>query len=138
MTDSPLPLVTDIMADWYTSTRAKIDRRCSAPNGPLGCIMWTGGHWNRTYYGKIWVKSPSGRLCRYRVHRLMHMVAHRLDVLPRIVDGHQMDVSHLCHTPLCIKPELLVFESHAVNMDRLTCKLQHRCTRCHATPYCIL
>ena len=36
--------------------------------------------------------------------------------------GEQLDISHLCHTRLCINPLNLPLEKHSVNMSRTHCQ----------------
>ena len=48
----------------------------------------------------------------------------------------KMDVSHLCGVKLCSNPDHLVYESHKINTDRITCHKQGHCKGTHS-PKCL-
>ena len=74
-------------------------------------------------YGKIAVRGPNNRRKYFRVHRLVYMIFHELSVIPTCNDeGISVEISHICHHKLCVKPQHLVLETHDVNMGRLHCK----------------
>ena len=89
-------------------------------------------------YGKIAVRGPNNRRKYFRVHRLVYMIFHELSVIPACNDvGISVEISHICHHKLCVKPQHLVLETHDVNMGRLHCKNQGFCSRGHQ-PHCLL
>ena len=83
-------------------------------------VMWPG-----------WVESKP-----VNVHRYAYQLLHYQENLPRQIDGVEMEVSHLCHEPRCIRRDHLVFEPKDVNRERDHCKNQNLCTHNHF-PFCI-
>ena len=66
------------------------------------------------------------------------MIFHELSVIPTCNDeGKSVEISHLCYHKRCVKPQHLVLETHAMNMDRLHCKNQEFCSRGHQT-HCLI
>ena len=89
-------------------------------------------------YGKIAVRGLNNRRKYFRVHRLVYMIFHELSVISTCNDeGISVEISHICHHKLCVKPQHLVHETHDVNMGRLHCKNQGFCSRDHQ-PHCLL
>ena len=72
------------------------------------------------------------------VSRVVYMIKHKMMEISR-VDQHDdiLEVSHLCHQTLWIKPDHLVLESKALNNERKHCLDQGLCTENHK-PVCIL
>ena len=74
-------------------------------------------------YGKKKVTWPDGSKTVTKVHMLVLMVHFKtLDVLTVDSLCEQLDISHLCHTKLCINPLHLTLEKHSVNMSRTHCQ----------------
>ena len=107
--------------------------------GRHGCTEWTGGR-EHGVYGKKSVVWPDGKKKIERVHRLSYMHAHHIlrDEMPnKNSQGERLDVSHICHNPICLKPEHLILEPHSLNMDRMGCRMRNLCTKDHH-PHCLL
>ena len=67
-----------------------------------------------------------------------YMIFHELSVIPTCNDeGISVEISHLHHHKLCVKPQHLVLETHVIKMDRLHCKNQGFCFRGHQ-PHCLI
>lgn len=122
--------------------------RCEVDVGRTGCLVWKGAVWGNTGYGVISLRIPgSHRKLFFRVHRLMYALEHMagdVDVVNFNVltppgtnnEGTPLEVSHICHNKLCVKPCHLTLESHQTNTRRNACKHQNSCLRDH-TPHCI-
>ena len=65
-------------------------------------------------------------------HKLSYLLHNKIRDVPQ-----GTEVSHLCHEPRCIRGDHLVAEPHEVNLERITCKKQNRCTYNHY-PFCIV
>ena len=102
------------------------------------CDLWLGARTSDGLYGRKQVKFPSGNRVLMRVSRVVYMIKHKMMEIPR-VDQHNniLEVSHLCHQTLCVKPDHLVLESKALNNERKHCLEQRLCTENHK-PVCIL
>lgn len=101
-----------------------------------GCILWCGT--SDCYgYGVKRVKWPDGIQKLEKAHRVAYMAHHKLCSLPQLDEtGLQLDVSHLCHTKLCINPAHLVLETHTSNMSRNHCRAARVCSLEHS-PSCL-
>ena len=102
------------------------------------CLLWTGykksGKGNLVY-GRVVNPFPDVDMQRMHVHRAVYYLHNGQS--PADDEGSNTEISHLCHTPLCIEPSHLVRESHATNQERIHCKAQGRCTKNHE-PACLL
>lgn len=90
-----------------------------------GCVLWTGPKMNKngTEYGYKYVRMPNQRRkSRQYTHRLAYMYKHATNVLPR-----GLDVSHLCHSSLCVNPLHLALEPHHINNNRIHCANAGEC-----------
>ena len=100
------------------------------------CVKFMG--WQENGYGVKQVTWPDGSKYRERAHRVSYMLEHRLlhSQVPRLdVNGFDLlDVSHICHNKLCIKPSHLVLESHLTNVSRHYCVLVQSCIGQHDPP----
>lgn len=107
--------------------------------GVHACTEWTGAREHGTY-GKKSVEWPDGTKCIERTHRLAYMLSVKIlkNDLPHVNEhGERLDVSHICHNPICIRPQHLILETHTINMERMGCKMRGICTKGHF-PYCLL
>lgn len=119
--------------------------------GQFHCLLWQGAKWGKSSYGKLAVTLPgSSRRVYFRLHRLVYMLYHNFNPLhagnehfhkfslpSHDENGNIMDVSHLCHTPLCTNPDHLILELHSTNMECIHCKNQGSCTHQHS-PHCLM
>ncbi len=121
------------MDEWFRVTQEKILSRAGV--GVSGCLVWLGGPYNtdRYKYGSMRISHPfhDGSSKVEYVHRLIYQCSHGIAELPQ-----NMEVSHRCHNPRCVRVDHLVLEPHATNRDRAQCQLQGRCEGTHA-PHCI-
>ena len=104
-----------------------------------GCVAW-GGYVDKSGYGVQKVNWPTEGMKKERAHRLAYMIKHKIsrnDMLVRDENSNRIECSHLCHNRLCVNPEHIVLEPHATNLERIHCKGQGICARCHE-PYCLL
>lgn len=102
-----------------------------------GCREWEGCK-DRHGYGTKRVTWPDGSVKLERVHRVAYMVHHRAlrHELLQFSSADNLEVSHLCHNKLCIRPDHLILESHEANCERKSCQLLGQCVR-HHDPPCI-
>ena len=85
------------------------------------CHIWT--KCTRGKYGRINTQLISGCWHTMNAHRLKYMVVHRMSFMQM----EEFDVSHLCHTPLCINIEHLSLEPSHVNLSREKCFNRGKC-----------
>lgn len=121
----------------------KIHRKTVLREGPAQCRLWTGATRCNGHYG--YMTNPFHQYENQPkftyVHRLVYLL-HHIDhypgfFLPSVnAQGHNLHVSHLCHTSLCISANHLCLEPQHVNNERNTCKLQGHCIGIH-NPKCI-
>lgn len=124
--------------EWRDKISRVIKQKCALPDSNLGCIKWEGALFQPAGYGKVAIQLTNKRRKYFRVHRLVFLIHHKLQAIPTQNDqGIRVEVSHICHQRLCVKPEHLTLEAHEVNMERLHCKKQGFCTKNHQ-PYCLL
>lgn len=113
-------------------------KKTTGPVGPHDCLLWTGckkeGR-GKLVYGRVVNPFPDLDVQRMHVHRAVYYLS--VGQSPAVENEPKSEISHLCHTPLCIKPSHLVKESHTRNQERMTCKAQGHCTGGHAPP-CLL
>ena len=98
-------------------------------NYDTGCLLWPG---NVNSYGRIRFSIQGQPARRYYVHRLIYMFTTRMDL-----SDEGVELSHLCHTPRCVRYDHIVPEPHSTNMERLHCKKQGHCIGSHE-PKCLL
>lgn len=117
----------------------KLAKKTNFKQGQLECDVWVGGREHSTY-GKTTVTWPDGKKTVERAHRLAFMVATQtLRVNMPLLDamGKKLEVSHLCHNSLCVKPAHIILESHETNLERITCSRQGHCSALHQ-PMCLI
>jgi hypothetical protein len=102
------------------------DRSALAPNGQ--CLVWRGTTRSShgTLYGVLCCKVHDQWKTEY-VHRLA-LIFHKGWTLEDVAD-RGLDVSHLCHNPLCVRPEHLSYEPHWVNRNRTKCVSLNICQK---------
>lgn len=122
----------------------------SMDSGSISCRLWLGARWADSEYGKKSLQLPGSKSKKcVRVHRLVYsLYTLNMNDMPQNITeelldpphtdstGTRLDVSHLCHQPLCVNPEHLVLEPHRINILRITCQKQGKCTGDHS-PTCI-
>ena len=98
------------------------------------CQLWVGTTKRSKHlqYGIICVKLD-GRWTTLLTHRLIYMMIHHQRHLQQ---GH--DVSHLCHNTLCLNPNHLSLEPHAINNNRQRCKIERTCLHHNNYADCIV
>ena len=128
---------TKLKADIYK--KSKID--CS---NSKGCVIWSGSKTTNGHYGKKRVTWPDGYRETAKVHKLVMMtilkkrVKRHIPILATVNDKKvKLEVSHICHSSLCVNPKHLLLETHERNMERRTCRVQKLCTQTHH-PICIM
>ena len=119
------------MDAYFELTRAKILAKSVKADNGLGCIIWTGTKKSKSEYGVIKISPPGLKPIVRGVHRVIFMCSIKIFDIPR-----EMDVSHICHNPLCVNIEHLTKEPHIINMHRIECANVNFCTRQHE-PFCI-
>lgn len=126
-----------------TKFREVIDRihaKSEKNVGPHLCTIWKGATTDKNklpIYGTM--RNPFKKeKPRIHTHRLMYMATKGLEDLNQTgPDGRLLEVSHLCHTPVCVNFTHLTLETHEKNMERRHCKDQGLCSKNHM-PYCLL
>lgn len=111
-------------------------KKTVANHGIHACTVWTGAR-EHGVYGKKVVVWPDGQKKTERVHRLSFMLHHRIlraNMPSHNEIGEPIEVSHICHNSLCIRPDHLVLETHRTNMGRNTCKQKRICSQDHNPP----
>ena len=126
------------MEEFWHKQKMKLYYKSDFSDGEKGCIMWTGARY-ASGYGYTDVKWPSGEKTRERIHRFSYMVYYKKtkDEIPKYGGPDELECSHLCGNKCCINAEHLVFEKHDINQERIHCRNQGLCCKCHK-PYCIL
>ena len=72
--------------------------------------------------GVIKIKFPNAEWHIMHAHKLSYLVHHNI-----LCMEPGMEVSHLCHVPLCDNVEHLSLEPHATNTERLKCVNRGSC-----------
>ena len=90
------------------------------------CVLWHGAlkAGKYTQYGVMCVKI-NNKWKTITVHRLQYMLANHINITNLDSD---MDVSHLCHNTICIKPDHLSYEPRYINNNRIACKGRGTCS----------
>ena len=96
---------------------------------PKGCVVRLDEQ--ASTYVRVSCTFPGKPSQREYVHRLVYMLEHRRSSLPL-----HLEVSHLCHTPRCVRIDHLTLETKEMNQSRIHCKNQGFCSRNHL-PLCI-
>jgi hypothetical protein len=116
------PICVDIFRVLYLRTNL-------LTSSPGKCVLWQGGG---TPYGKMKV-TWSGHQPRTEY---VHRVAYTLHHLYAFTDFRPTrQISHLCHTKLCVNISHLSHESRDINMDRNRCAFRGSCSRAHKDVY---
>ena len=108
-----------------------------------GCFLWVGGSTasKNLRYGQKRLSVPHLNIKSrvFYVHRLAYMLKNECFDLPGTSSrgAGPKEVSHLCHNSLCVNPDHLVAETHAANVERLSCHALGHCIRTHEPP-CIV
>ena len=125
---------------WYQGVLDRLLARCLVDE-VTGCMFWQGALWSGSRYGMCWHKPPGQQRKRWRVHRLVYALHLALennspDLTLPTHNNHQepIEISHLCHSPLCLNINHLTLETHSTNMDRELCRHQGFCTANHQPP----
>ena len=86
------------------------------------CDLWLGARTSDDLYGRKQVKFSSGNRVLMRVSRVVYIIKLKMMEIPRVDQRNNiLEVAHLCHQTLCIKPDHLVLESKALNNERKHC-----------------
>lgn len=106
----------------------------SALSTNLECRLWTKVRKSTgPGYGVTSYRSPlSGKRSTLHAHRLSYMV------FTGSMGINGLDVSHLCHNPLCILVDHLSAEPHYVNASRIACVNRNVCMGHGAFSKCLL
>jgi len=97
-----------------------------------GCRLWTEGV-SGSGYPRMRVKMDGQPSIQFGVHQVVYSFNFRI---PLNQPGY--DVSHRCHTRLCIRVEHLSYEPKLVNAQRNDCRFQNHCQGHHPYLNCIL
>lgn len=128
------------MDDFWNDIQQKFNRKTEESGNGKGCIVWTGAKKGKSGYGIQVVNWPGGEEKREAAHRLAYMIRHRMtryDMPTVDENNNKVECSHICHNKLCVNVNHIVLEPHAINLDRLHCKNQGLCSKCHK-PHCII
>ena len=127
------------MTDGYGSGGCKVP---PASTNSTGCLLASKTRHRDGGYVKMKLPGLSDRQ-EYYIHHLAIVASGDASLLI----GGDLQVSHLCHNPLCFKREHLLLESGRVNRDRSKCKgwtwitCPHggeKFNPCQHSPQCIL
>ncbi len=127
------------MDTYWKSIRTRFDSKTGDSRGEYGCMLWVGAK-DRDGYGRFIFRYPDKRRTEERAHRIALCISNQIlpnCLIPREGSGGNKEVSHLCHNPACVLIDHLVIETHIQNMDRLHCRQQGFCSKCHK-PHCLM
>ena len=124
----------NITQEFWDKLTISIEKHCQTGQGGLKCTEWV-GYCDREGYPVKRITWPDGKCTQARVQRLVMMVEKKCQLPYCDINGHCMDVSHLCHNRACVKSEHLTFEAHYVNTGRRQCIALGSCLG--HTPSCI-
>ena len=115
-----------------------------------GCVLWTGAT-TQSGYGKLKIawRQPDGATVSKieRAQRIVYMIKLQITVKAEfpvstvMMDGsiQPLEVSHLCHTRLCVNPDHLSLEPRCINQEREHCRNQGVCAGQHdGHPDCLV
>lgn len=128
------------MEPFWMDIERKFFRKTTQSGNPQGCINWIGYRKGGNGYGVQVVKWPGGDEKREAAHRLAYMIRHRItryDMPTVDENSNNIECSHICLNNACVNSDHIVLEPHAINQERIHCKLQGHCSKCHK-PYCLL
>ena len=86
---------------------------------PRGCLIWPG---EVKGYSYARFSFPGQQKRRYTRHTLIKVISIGLFEVPEGLEG-----SHLCSNKLCLNPDHVVLESHAINKERQECSNKGFC-----------
>lgn len=123
------------MAVFFDKLEKSLLKKTAEADNARGCTEWVGCR-DKYGYGTKRVTWPDHSVTLERVHRVVFMVHNKLlrDDVPRYDSRGILEVSHLCHNKICIKPQHLVLESHEQNCERKRCECLGYCTLEHVPP----
>ena len=127
------------MEGFWQKIETQLGKKMQIMGNMHHCVLWTGCT-DKNGYGVKRVLWPNGITTFERAHRVAYMADHqvtRFNIARIDIDGHQLDVSHVCHNKLCMNAAHLCLERHSVNKERDHCKCIGRCTGGHY-PLCLL
>ena len=127
------------MEDFFKDLEAKLRKKSRILGNHWGCIVWE-GYAEKNGYGIQMVKWPDKGIKKERAHRVAYMIKHKLcaNDMPKLDENsNPLECSHLCHNKLCVNPDHITLENHATNQERIHCKGQGHCSKCHE-PHCLL
>ena len=127
------------MEDFFQDLEAKFTRKFGILEHRHGCILW-GGYVDKKGYGVQNVRWPAEGCKKERAHRVAYMIRHKLSPndMPKVdKNNNSIECSHLCHNKICVNAEHIILEAHSINQDRIHCRDQGHCSKCHE-PHCIL
>ena len=103
-----------------------------------GCFLWFGGKDKNKKYGRIWANMYSDGLFTGKsveVHRVAYLIWSD-NFGATLADG--LEVSHLCHEPICCNLQHLSLEPKQINQEREHCLNQNMCMGHASYPCCII
>ncbi len=127
------------MEGFFQDLEIKFTKKTRNLGNQWGCIAWE-GYVDKYGYGVQNVRWPTVGLKKESAHRVAYMIRHKLsrDDMPRFDEkGAAVECSHLCHNKLCVNPDHILIENHALNQDRIHCKGQGMCSGAHV-PHCLI
>ena len=121
------------MEDKYKNKLEVILSKCTK-NVKNGCLLYEGRHTPAQCYPKVKIVH-NRRPYVMNVHASVHKVSN--NIAPYTSLGPNMDVSHLCHHPLCMNPTHLNLENRLTNNIRKTCYRNRQCVGHDSHPDCM-
>lgn len=127
------------MEDFYKDLEERFLKKTKKLGNIHGCVAWD-GYVDKLGYGVMNVNWPREGAKKERAHRLAYMIKERIshNDMPRLDENNnRIECSHLCHNKTCVNSEHIELEPHATNQERIHCKGQNLCAKCHE-PHCII
>ena len=123
------------MAANFEAIIENLYKKSDYPVGRHSCRLWTGALKYKSVYGKCRDPFP-GRGGKYTTP---HKAAYLCHIRQANLNDNQrrLEISHICHNPLCIMAEHMTLEDHMTNQERQTCKFNRNCSTRHL-PHCLL